>query len=164
MKSIFLTLFLGVLLFSIIPVSQAKEHDLSPEVDRGILPGVSQDVNCKEVMDDFYAESETLKPDEFFANFPRAQKNVLLGCAIKTGRISVWMVPFYITYIIRFLIGLAGLISTLFIVIGGYRMVTGGIAEDKESGKKTLLYAIVGLIVTLLAWIIVNIIQTAVTT
>lgn len=87
----------------------------------------------------------------------------LLGCAIKTGKIRLSMIPFFITRLVEFLIGLAGLVAVLFIVIGGYKFVTGGITEDKEAGKKTVLHAIVGLILALSAYIIVNFIQNQLT-
>lgn len=87
----------------------------------------------------------------------------ILGCAIKTGRLKLYMVPFYITYLIQFLLSLAGLIAILFMVIGGYKYVIGGLTEDKESGKKTILHALVGFIVALSAWIVVNFIQVALT-
>lgn len=87
----------------------------------------------------------------------------VLGCAIKTGKIKLYMMPFFVTYLIQFLLGIAGLIAVLFMVIGGYKYAVGGITEDKESGKKTILHALLGLIVALSAWIVVNFIQVALT-
>ncbi len=87
----------------------------------------------------------------------------VLGCGVKTGRLKFYMVPFFITYLIQFLLSLAGLVAVLFMVIGGYKYVVGGLTEDKESGKKTILHAIVGFIVALSAWIVVNFIQVALT-
>lgn len=87
----------------------------------------------------------------------------ILGCAIESGKIRLYMVPFYITFIIQFLLTVAGLIAVLFVVIGGYHYVVGGLTEDKEKGKKTIFNALIGLIVALSAWIIVNFIQVALT-
>lgn len=87
----------------------------------------------------------------------------ILGCAVKTGKIRLYMVPFFITYLIQFLLSIAGLVAVLFMVIGGYKYVVGGLTEDKESGKKTILHALVGFIVALSAWIVVNFIQVALT-
>ncbi|MBI2638395.1 hypothetical protein HYW83_02285 [Candidatus Peregrinibacteria bacterium] len=89
--------------------------------------------------------------------------STVLGCAIKTGKIRLFMVPFFITYFIQFLLSIAGLVAVLFMVIGGYKYVVGGLTEDKESGKKTILHALVGFIVALSAWIVVNFIQVALT-
>lgn len=79
-----------------------------------------------------------------------------LGCAIKTGRISLNMVPFFVTYIINFLLALSGVVSVLFIVLGGYYYIYGGIADDKEKGKTIIVYALGGMAVALLSWVIVN--------
>ncbi len=87
----------------------------------------------------------------------------LLACAVKTGRMDLALVPYYITYMINFALGLIGLISVLFIVIGGYRYVIGGLGEDKEKGKKTISHALMGMGVALLAWSLVNIILKAIT-
>lgn len=87
----------------------------------------------------------------------------VLGCAIASGRTRLFMLPFFLVYIIEFLLQIAGLIAVLFVVIGGYRYVLGGITEDKESGKKTITHALVGLVLSLSAWIIVNFIQVALT-
>lgn len=90
-------------------------------------------------------------------------KENLLGCAIKTGRISLAIIPFFITYIINFILSLIGLVAVLFIVIGGYRYVFGGLTDDKDKGKKTIKDALVGMAVALLAWSIVNVILKAIT-
>lgn len=87
----------------------------------------------------------------------------LLGCAVKTGKIRLFMMPFFVTYLIQFLLQIAGLIAVLFIVYGGFKYVTGGLIEDKESGKKAVIHAIIGLLVALSAWIVVNFIQMALT-
>lgn len=87
----------------------------------------------------------------------------LLGCGIKTGRISFSMIPYFITYIVNFALGLVGLISVLFIVLGGYFYVFGGLTEDKDKGKKTIVHALEGMGLALMAWTIVNVIMSAVT-
>ncbi|KKU77842.1 MAG: hypothetical protein UY05_C0072G0004 [Candidatus Peregrinibacteria bacterium GW2011_GWA2_47_7] len=113
---------------------------------------------CKKVLDIFFLESP-----RGFEGFTKVERDTYLSCAVKTGKIKLWMVPFFITSLINFLLGLAGIISVLFIVLGGYRYVLGGITDDKESGKKTITYAIVGLIVSLSAWIVINVIQYQIT-
>lgn len=81
----------------------------------------------------------------------------VLTCAIMTGQIKLWMVPYYITYALEFLIGISGLLCVLAIVIGGFYYLFSGISEDKETGKKAVLYGLVGMILTLTAWGLVNI-------
>lgn len=89
--------------------------------------------------------------------------NNLLACGIKTGRISLAMVPYFITYLSNFILGLMGLISVLFIVIGGYLYIFGGLTDDKEKGKKAILNALKGMVVAILAWVIVTAVITFVT-
>lgn len=87
----------------------------------------------------------------------------VLGCAIKTGKIHFNYIPFYVKGLIEFLLGLAGLLSVVFIIVGGYKLLFAGLVEGQDEGKKTLKYAIGGLIVSLLAWSIVNIVTLVLT-
>jgi hypothetical protein len=55
-------------------------------------------------------------------------------------------------------------VCLLFLVIGGYRYIVGGVVEaQREQGKQTIMYAIIGLVVSALAWTIVNTVQLLVT-
>lgn len=103
------------------------------------------------------AQEDAKKADE------SPDRENLLGCAVKTGRVSLQMVPYFVVYLINFILSLIGLVSVLFIVIGGYYYVFGGLTEDKEKGKKTIYHALLGMAVALLAWTIVNVIIRAVT-
>ncbi len=87
----------------------------------------------------------------------------ILACAIKRGRISFSMLPYFVTYIANFLLGLSGIIAVLFIVIGGYNYIYGGITDQKEKGKKTIMHALMGMWVAILSWVIVQVVLTAVT-
>lgn len=86
-----------------------------------------------------------------------------LGCAIKTGNIHLFMVPFFITMLTQFLLSISGVISVLFIILGGFKYAVGGLIEDKESGKKYIQYALLGLVVSLGAWMVVNFIMIVLT-
>ena len=66
--------------------------------------------------------------------------------------------------VVQYLLTLVGIIAIGAIVIGGYWYITsGGNDEQAEKGKKTLLQAIIGLIVVLLAYTIVTIIVNTIT-
>jgi hypothetical protein len=59
--------------------------------------------------------------------------------------------------VISFVLGLLGLIAVIMILYGGFIWLTAGGNEDKVgSAKKIISSAIIGLIVILLAWAIVN--------
>lgn len=80
----------------------------------------------------------------------------VLGCGIKTGRVKMWMIPFFVKYLIQFAISIAGLVAVGAIIIGGYFYLFSGLDSDKERGKKAIMYGLLGFIVVLLAWTIVN--------
>ncbi len=63
------------------------------------------------------------------------------------------------------LLTLGGVIAVLFIVLGGYQYITSRGNEDQaKSGRKTMTYALVGLIVVLLAFTLVSILTRTLTT
>ncbi len=67
-----------------------------------------------------------------------------------------------VSIVIRILLGVAGIIAVLFIIIGGFQYITSGANEEMaESGKKTLQNAIVGLIIIILSYVIVVVIARA---
>lgn len=86
-----------------------------------------------------------------------------LGCAIKIGRIKLFMLPYFVTYLIEFLLVVAGMIAVIFVMYGGFQYVLGGLTEDKESGKKIITHALLGLVIASAAWIVINFIQVALT-
>lgn len=90
--------------------------------------------------------------------------NYILGCGITTGNIHMWMIPYFIKYILEFVIGISGLICVGGIVYGGFVYIFSGMGEEKDKGKKALMYSILGLVLTLLAWAIVNLVIALVTT
>ena len=62
-----------------------------------------------------------------------------------------------ITTIVNILLFLIGLLSVIMIIYGGFRFVTsGGSAESVKAAKNTILYAIVGLVVAIMAFAVVN--------
>ena len=62
--------------------------------------------------------------------------------------------------ILLILTGAAAIIAFIFIIIGGFKFLTSGGDEKKvASASSTLTYAIIGLAVTILAFVIVRLIQ-----
>lgn len=61
--------------------------------------------------------------------------------------------------IISLLLFVAGGLAVLFVIIGGYQYITAaGNEEQSEKGKKTLVNAIIGVVVIVLAWVIINVV------
>jgi len=80
----------------------------------------------------------------------------VLGCGIKTGRVKMWMIPFFVKYLIQFAISIAGLVAVGAVLIGGYFYLFGGLVDDRDKGKRAIMYGLGGFVVALLAWTIVN--------
>lgn len=70
-------------------------------------------------------------------------------------------VPGILDSIANILFIFAGAVAVIFIILGGYRYVTSqGNRELAEKAQKTLLYAVVGLIIVFAAFLIFNLIAT----
>jgi hypothetical protein len=62
-----------------------------------------------------------------------------------------------IVSILNAVIGVAGIVAVIFIIIGGINyMTSGGDSTKVEKGKKTIIYALIGLVICALAFAIVN--------
>lgn len=90
-------------------------------------------------------------------------RNNVLACAIKTGKISLSMIPYYIAYIADFLLGLSAIVSILFIMVGGYFYIWGGLTDNKEKGKKTVINAMIGLAMAIFSWAFISAVISALT-
>ena len=63
----------------------------------------------------------------------------------------------FIKNIVRALVGIAGAVAVVFMVVGGFHYITSsGHPEKLDKAKKTLLYAGIGLVIVLAAYSIVD--------
>ncbi len=85
-------------------------------------------------------------------------RNDVLGCSLVTGRISFMYLSIFFSYALNMLAIIAGSISMLFIIFGGYQYVIGSLTQNTDDAKKTITNAIIGLLLSTGAWIIVNIV------
>jgi len=70
---------------------------------------------------------------------------------------SVRDVPTFIAFVIRILLFIGGGVAVLFIIIGGYQYLTSmGNEEQAEQGKKTLINAVIGIVLIVLSYVIIN--------
>ena len=86
-----------------------------------------------------------------------------IGGKIQCGTVSLNDVPILIIYLIQWVLTLAGSIAVIMIMVGAFQYMLGGVTDDKERGKKTLIYAIGGLVVAFMAWWIVELVQVWIT-
>jgi len=105
-----------------------------------------------------YFQDQAQFKEDFSSPLPGAKSelNSIIACAIKTGHIRFFMIPYLMSNIINFIIGLAALISILMIMVGAYFYIAGGLTDDKEKGKTIIKYALGGLVMTILSWTLVN--------
>lgn len=145
-----------------------------------ILPFTNLTVaQCNQVFDDMSSNSEgvgkykKLLSGEIEAPFsldvvsptdPKATVSAsiteysILGCGIKTGKMKLWMIPYYVKYLLQFVLSVAGIVAVGAMVFGGYLYMFGTVMDDKEKGKRSVMYGIMGFVVVLLAWAIVNVV------
>ncbi|MFA6527934.1 MAG: pilin [Candidatus Gracilibacteria bacterium] len=161
MKKITITILTGIILFSVVQPTFAAGTTILPS-------GVDDfsDSACITILDDVNSDEEKrekYKNSICYGITAEPCWEEVLACGIKTGDMHLWMLPYYVTRLIEFAIGIAGIISVLFTILGGYFYAWGGLTEDKEKGKKTVMYALIGLALSAFAWILVNIVQTTLT-
>ncbi len=69
-----------------------------------------------------------------------------------------------IIYVINIMLGIAGVLAVLFLIIGGFWYITSaGNEETAEKGKGTAVNAIIGIVIVILSYVIVNVISSMVT-
>lgn len=80
-----------------------------------------------------------------------------LASMIRNGDLTLRQIPCFVKLFSQTLIAIAGSLSVIFVMYGGYQYTLG--AENaKDDAKRTITYALVGLGVSLLAWILVDIV------
>jgi hypothetical protein len=66
--------------------------------------------------------------------------------------------------LINYSLGIAGTVTVLFLIVGGFWYLTSaGNEEQTEKGKKTLLNSVIGLVVIILAYTIVRVVSSTLT-
>lgn len=62
-----------------------------------------------------------------------------------------------VTRITNLLMWALGIVSVIMLVIGGFKFTTsGGSPEQVKSAKNTIMYAIIGIVVAIVAWAVVD--------
>ncbi len=65
--------------------------------------------------------------------------------------------PNLITNILNAVIGIVGFVAVVFVIIGGINyMTSAGNSEKTKKARDTILYALIGIVVCVLAYVIVN--------
>ncbi|MBP9773788.1 MAG: hypothetical protein KBD00_04115 [Candidatus Peribacteraceae bacterium] len=85
-------------------------------------------------------------------------------CDFKYGDIHFDCIPFYVQSLTYAVISLAGSISLIMLMYNGFRWMIGPVTEGStDAAKKGILYSILGLIVSLMAYAIIDTVVSTVT-
>ncbi len=84
-------------------------------------------------------------------------KTQLVACAITTGKLTLSMVPYFISYFSNYLLGIVSLISVLFVVIGGFQYAITPYTNAKDKGKTYIRNALIGMGIAFMSWSFINI-------
>lgn len=121
-----------------------------------LIPKTDKSIDqCFTLLRDVNVDLDSAKSN--FVKRDDAYVGDVLGCAIKTGDIKFWMVPYYVRYILEFIVQLGALAAVGGIVYGGYLYMFAGISEDKDKGKTAIMYSVAGIVVMAVAWAVVNV-------
>jgi hypothetical protein len=72
--------------------------------------------------------------------------------------------PQLIVDVVQLMLIFAGAVAVIFVIIGGYLYITaGGNEEQSEKGKKSLINAIIGIVIIIMSYAIINVVQNTIT-
>jgi hypothetical protein len=81
------------------------------------------------------------------------------NCVTKDGVATLACIGPLFQNILGVLLSFAGVVALFFIILGGFKFITsGGDPKQVEGARQTLTYAIIGLVVILLSFFIINLI------
>ncbi len=83
-------------------------------------------------------------------------------CNFVTGEFHFHCIPLYVSYLIKLVFSFLGTIALIQIMIAGYQIQMGHLTGDNEGGKKRLYAAIFGLVFSLLAFLLIDTVISAV--
>ena len=77
---------------------------------------------------------------------------------LRNGNVSLDTIPNMIVSATNFLMGIAGTIAVIFVIIWAYQLLFGSLQQDKTKWRNTILMALGGFAIASLAWFIVKLI------
>lgn len=81
------------------------------------------------------------------------------GSCVENGVATLNCIPIIFKNVLYWAVGLAGITAVFFVIFAGIKFLTsGGDPKQVESAKKTLTFAIIGLIIVLLSFVIISVI------
>lgn len=85
--------------------------------------------------------------------------NGLRGIGSLFPRSNFNSVPQFLAFVVQILLFLSGGVAVLFVIIGGFQYIlSAGNQETATKGKKTVVNAIIGIVLIVLSYLIINVI------
>lgn len=75
---------------------------------------------------------------------------------LREGNISFDTIPGVILSVTNFLLGFVGTVSMIMIIYGAVRIGYGAVMDDKEAGKKIVSAGIIGFVISVSGWFVIN--------
>ena len=92
---------------------------------------------------------------------PFEWNKIIPNCVTPEGVATLSCLPALFVNIINALLGLAGAVALFMVIYSGIKLTTsGGEAKQIEGARHTLTYAILGLVIVLTSFIVINLIST----
>lgn len=164
-----------LLLFALVNSAAYAADTTKADESRSLLPGIAQEAKfpVKDLPREMQSRFSTSEGMILISNCRQlkdlkqmvgpALHGKYLASKIRCGLMQMGDIPYYIKHALEFFIWLAGTVAVIMVMVGGYQYAIGGITENKEQGKKTITAALIGLMVTLVAWVIINVVQAIIT-
>ncbi len=170
LKKFWISLVIASTLLMSVPSVDAVSSSILPNLDENNTnypcdQSLDESGNHKESWNDFISQVNA-GSSAYKTIIENAGVDVVkdfFACALKTGYVKFWMIPYFVIYALQFVIQLAGLIAVMMVVVGAYYYIAGGITDDKEKGKHIITYALGGFIMVITSWFVVNLILLALT-
>ncbi len=87
----------------------------------------------------------------------------LPGCDFETGRLTAACVPIFIGHLITMIFSLVSAFFLLNVMYAGYQIAMGSWTGEKSAGKDRLTWAIIGLVVTVCSYLILDLAVSVIT-
>lgn len=79
---------------------------------------------------------------------------------LRSGDVSFSDIPKIISYATTFVLGFAATVSVIMIIYGAFQMALFGLtSQEKKKGAETIQHGIIGFVITVSAWFIINIVM-----
>lgn len=95
-----------------------------------------------------------------FGNTASAQTLLPVEPCINDGSCSLSQFPGLLWYVSNYLVSISASIAVIMLMVGAYQKIWSGVGKEggQASAMNTIKYALLGLIVTLTSWILVNVV------